>query len=267
MKSLLRTTAALLVMAPAFLSALEIIAHRGASADAPENTLEAMKLAWEQNADAAELDVWLSKDGHLIVFHDNNTKRFEPVSRKIKDLTLDEAMKLDVGAFKDPKFAGTRIPSMESILAIIPDGKREVLEIKDGPEIIPEFVRVIKESKVPKEKICVISFNEASLRASKKALPDIPHYFLMGYKKDAKTGEFPKVEPLIALAKEAGFEGLNLSSDWPITPEFTAKVKAADLKLMVWTVDDAAAAQKFADSGVDAITTNKPGWLRGQLKK
>lgn len=267
MKPILRLSATLLIMAPAFLSALEIIGHRGASADAPENTLESMKLAWEQKADGAELDLWLSKDGHLIVFHDNNTKRFEPVSRKIKDLTMDEVKKLDVGAFKDPKFAGTRIPSLESILAIIPDGKREVLEIKDDPSIIPEFVRVLKESKVPKEKICVISFNEDSLRASKKALPEVPHYFLMGYKKDPKTGAFPQIEPLIALAKDAGFDGLNLQSDWPITPQFTAKVKAAGLKLLVWTVDDAAAAQKLADSGVDAITTNKPGWLREQLKK
>lgn len=267
MKSILRISAALLAMAPAFLPALEIIAHRGASADAPENTLESMKLAWEQKADAAELDLWLSKDGHLVVFHDNDTRRFEAVRRPIKSLTMEEIRKLDVGSFKDPKFAGTRVPSLESILAVIPDGKREVLEIKDGPEIIPEFIRVLTESKVPKEKYCVISFNEASLRASKKALPDVPHYFLMGYKKDAETGKFPQLESLIATAKDAGFEGLNLSSDWPITPEFTAKVKAAGLKLLVWTVDDAAAAQKFADSGVDAITTNKPGWLREQLKK
>ncbi|MDB6136023.1 MAG: ugpQ [Verrucomicrobiales bacterium] len=267
MKSLLRTSTILLAMAPALVSALEIIAHRGASADAPENTLEAMELAWEQKSDAAELDLWQSKDGRLIVFHDNDTKRFETEKRKIKDLTLEEVRKLDVGSFKDPKFAGTRVPSLESILAIIPDSKREVLEIKDGPEIIPELVRVLKKSGVPKEKYCVISFNEATLRASKKALPDIPHYFLMGYKKDAKTGEFPELEPLITLAKEAGFEGLNLHSDWPITPEFTAKVKAAGLKLMVWTVDDAALAQKLVDSGVDAITTNKPAWLREQLKK
>lgn len=267
LKSLFRVSAVVLAMAPGFLSAVEIIGHRGASADAPENTLESMNLAWQQGADGAELDVWLSKDGHLIVFHDNDTRRFEPVKRKIKDLTLDEARKLDVGAWKDPKFSGMRIPTMESILAAIPDGKRQVLEIKDGPEIIPEFVRVIRGSKVPKEKLCVISFNEQSLLASKKELPDVPHYFLMGYKKDAKTGKFPEIGPLIDLAKKDGFEGLNLQSDWPITPEFTAQVKAAGLKLLVWTVDDADAAKKFVESGVDAITTNKPGWMREQLKK
>lgn len=267
LKSWFRVCAVVLAMTPGILCAVEIIGHRGASADAPENTLESMKLAWEQDADGAELDVWLSKDGRLIVFHDNDTRRFEPVKRNIKDLTLDEARKLDVGAWKDPKFAGTRIPTMESILAVIPDGKRQVLEIKDGPEIIPEFVRVIRESEVPREKLCVISFNESSLLASRKALPDVPHYFLMGYKKDAATGKFPEIEPLIELARKDGFEGLNLQSDWPITPEFTAKVKAAGLKLLVWTVDDADAAKKLADSGVDAITTNKPGWMKEQLRK
>jgi glycerophosphoryl diester phosphodiesterase len=247
-------------------AAVEIIAHRGASADAPENTLASMKLAWEQNADAIELDLWLSADGKLIVFHDADTKRFEKAPRKITSLTLAEARSLDVGSWKGEKFKGEPIPTLESILAIMPKGKRAVLEIKDGPHIIPEFVRVLRESGRKPEELVIISFNYASLVASKKAWPRSEHYFLSSYSKDAKSGAFPELKPMIERSKAAGFDGLNLHFKWPITKEFTGQVKAAGLKLYVWTVDDELVAKNLVDAGVDGITTNKPEWLRAKLK-
>jgi glycerophosphoryl diester phosphodiesterase len=266
MKSLFRYCLFLTFLSPALLQAVEIIAHRGASNDAPENTLASAKLGWEQGADAVEIDLWLSADGKLVVFHDADTKRFAEPVRKIKSMTLAEIQELDVGAFKGAQFKGERVPSLESILATVPAGKRIVLELKDGPEILPEFVRVVKASALKSEQMCVISFKEDTLRDSKKALPDVPHYFLKGYKADAKTGEFPKVEPLLELCREAKFEGLNLHFDWPVTPEFTAKIKAQNLKLLIWTVDDPAVARNLAAAGVNAITTNRPAWLREQLK-
>ena len=267
MKSLLRCFLSLLVLCPACLSAVDIIAHRGASEDAPENTLPAMQLAWEQGADAAELDLWLSRDGQLVVFHDADTKRFAEPVRKIKEMTLEEIQQLDVGAFKGATFKGVRVPELESILATVPAGKRIVLELKDGPEILPEVVRVLKASALKPAQMCVISFKEDTLRGSKKALPEVPHYFLKGYKADANTGKFPQLKPLLDLCRDAKFEGLNLHFDWPVTPEFSAKVKAQNLKLLVWTVDDAAVARRLAAAGVDAITTNRPAWLREQLQK
>ena len=253
-------------LCPGTVGAVEIIGHRGASADAPENTLASMKLGWEQGADAVELDLWLSKDGKLIVFHDSDTKRFEPTPRKITSLTLEEARKLDVGSWKSAQFKGEPIPTLESILATIPKGRRIVLEIKDGPRIIPEFTRVLRASGVAEKQLVVISFKYDTLLASKKDWPKVEHYFLMDYKKDAKTGAFPELKPLIARAKSGGFEGLNLSFNWPIKKEFNDEVKAAGLKLYVWTVDDAAVARRLKDAGVDGITTNKPKWLREQLK-
>src|SRR5688500_10497757 len=125
---------------------VEIIAHRGASSDAPENTLSAMKLAWEQNADAIELDLWLSKDGRLVVFHDADAKRIAGVPRKVADLTWAEVQQLDAGAWKSPRFTGERVPNLESILATVPKGGRAVLEIKCGPEIVPELKRVLDAS-------------------------------------------------------------------------------------------------------------------------
>jgi glycerophosphoryl diester phosphodiesterase len=247
------------------LSAVEIIAHRGASFDAPENTLAAMKLGWEQGADGVELDLWLSKDGKLLVFHDKDTKRFEATARAITNLTLAEARTLDVGSWKAAQFKGEPVPTLESILATIPKGKRVVLEIKDGPRIVPELTRVLRASGRPREELVFISFNYDSLAAAKKAWPECDHYFLYDYKKDAKTDAFPELKPLLARAKAAGFEGLNLNFKWPITKEFVSEVKAAGLKMYVWTVNDAEVARRLQEAGVDGITTDKPKWLREQL--
>lgn len=245
-------------------SAVEIIAHRGASADAPENTLPAMKLAWEQQADAIELDLWLSKDGKLVVFHDSETKRFDAQSRLVSSLTLEELRQLDVGAFKGPQFQGERIPSLESILATIPPGRRAVLELKCGPEILPELRRVLRESGRPAEEIAIISFDFDSVRESKRMFPDSEHYFLHSYKKDSDSN--PDLGTLVRRCKEAGLDGLDLQYTWPITEAFVAQIKDAGLKLITWTVDDPEVAARHVKAGVDGITTNKPKWLRDQLK-
>lgn len=266
MLALLRSCLFALVVFSATQSlAVEIIAHRGASADAPENSLSAMKLAWEQGADAIELDLWLSKDGKLIVFHDADTKRIGGVDRKITDYTLAEAAQIDVGAWKSPKFAGERMPTLESILATVPAGKRAVLELKSGQEIVPELVRAVRASGRKREQIVIISFNHEGLAESRRQLPEHEHFFLHGYKKD-KAGEFPKLEPLIEKAKAAGYHGLNLHFDWPIDAAFVARLKKEGLKCLVWTVNDAAVARRMVEAGVVAITTDRPAWLREQLK-
>ena len=105
---------------------VEIVAHRGASYDAPENTVAAIKLAWEQKADAAEFDVFLSKDGKIVVMHDKDTKRIAGVDRKVVDQTLAELRKLDVGRWKDAKFAGEKMPTLDEMLATVPEGKQRV---------------------------------------------------------------------------------------------------------------------------------------------
>jgi glycerophosphoryl diester phosphodiesterase len=265
MFTMIRLALLILYFAQAAFS-VEIIAHRGASFDAPENTLAAMKLAWEQNADAIELDLWLSKDGRLVVFHDADAKRIAGVPRKIADLTWDEVKDLDVGAWKSPQFKGERIPTLESILATIPKGRRAVLEIKCGPEIVPELKRVLDASKRPARELAIISFNFDSLKKCRETFPDLEHYFLHGYKKDPATGMFHELKPLIARAQAAKFHGLNLNFEWPIDEQFVREVKGAGLKMLVWTVNDAAVAKRLVSVGVDAITTDRPAWLREQLK-
>lgn len=247
------------------LNAVEIIAHRGASYDAPENTLPAMRLAWEQGADAIELDLWLSRDGRLVVFHDADTRRFGGPARKVSEQTWAELQQLDVGAWKDPRFKGERIPTLEAVLATVPTGRRAVLEIKCGPEILDELERTLKASGCRPEQLAIISFSLETLRQSKRRFGVIPHYFLHDYKKRPDTGRYPELGPLLAQAKAAGFEGLNLHFDWPITRAFAETVKSHGLKLLVWTVDDPAVARRLVEAGVDALTTNRPGWLRAQL--
>ena len=246
--------------------AVEIIAHRGASADAPENTLSAMKLGWDQEADAIELDLWLSKDGRLVVIHDADTKRVAGTMKKVSETTWAELQKFDVGSWKSPAFKGERIPTLESILTTIPKGRRAVLEIKCGPEIVPELKRVLGESGRPDRELAIISFKFDSLKKSKETFPGIEHYFLHDYKTNAATGKLPELKALLARAREGRFDGLNLNFNWPITPEFVREVKASGQKMLVWTVNDAAVARRLAVAGVDAITTDRPKWLRQQLK-
>ena len=117
--------------------ATEIIGHRGASYDAPENTLASVKLAFEQGADASEIDIYLTKDNRIIALHDKTTKKTTGKDWKPGDRTLAELASLDAGSWKDKKYAGERIPTLEALLDTIPEGRKLVIEIKSDPEILP----------------------------------------------------------------------------------------------------------------------------------
>ena len=244
---------------------VEIIAHRGASHDAPENTLSAIKLAWAQKADASEFDVFLSKDGKIVLLHDKDTKRVAGVDKKVVDQTLAELRLLDVGKWKSPKFAGERIPTLDEVLATVPKGKRVFIEVKCGPEIVPELDRVLKASKLKPEQTPIISFHAPVIEAVKKARPDLEGYWIVSLK--AKKGKAPPTaESLIATAKKIRADGLDLSADEALDKAFATKVRDAKLKLYVWTVNDLDLARRMIDLGVGGITTDRPGWLREQLK-
>jgi glycerophosphoryl diester phosphodiesterase len=244
------------------LSATEIVGHRGASHDAPENSLSAMKEAWKQGADGAELDLWLSKDGRLVVMHDGTTKRIGGVDKKIVDQTWEELQKLDVGSWKDPKFAGERIPTLESIFDATPAGKKMVLEIKCGPEILPELAKVIKTSPLYPKQLVIISFNYEVMKQSKPLFPEVEHYLLAGYKKDKETGKLPELSEFVEKAKAAKLDGLDLNHGWPIDAAFVKGLRDQGLKLITWTVDDPEIAKRHVKAGVDAITTDRPAYLR-----
>ena len=246
---------------------MDIIAHRGASHDAPENTLAAFKLGWQQGADAVELDVHLTRDGQLAVIHDDNTRRVAGLGKKVAEQTLTELRALDVGKWKGKLWFGEKIPVLGEALAAIPEGKRLVIEVKEGPEAVPALSDAFKRSGRAPSEIVVIGFSFEAMKAARKEFPDTTVYWLAGF--DARkqaAGEEPILEELIRRAVDARFDGLNLSYKWPINGPFVKKVKDAGLKLYVWTVDDPALARELAAAGVDGITTNRPGWLRGKLE-
>ena len=167
------------IATPADTPAVEIVGHRGASFDAPENTVASVKLAWEQKADAAEFDVYLSKDGKIVVIHDATTKRTAGVDRKVAELTAAELRKLDVGKWKNAKFAGEPVPTLDEVLATVPVGKRVFIEVKCGPEIVPELDRVLKASTLKPEQTAVIAFSADVIAAAKKARPDLQAYWVV----------------------------------------------------------------------------------------
>src|SRR5437667_10247172 len=125
---------------------VEIIAHRGASYDAPENSLSSVNLAWQQHADAVEVDVHSSRDGRLVVIHDYDTRKTSGVRKKVSEQTLEELKEVDVGRWKDRKWAGERIAALEEVLATVPHGKRLFVEVKGGVECVEDFARVVRSS-------------------------------------------------------------------------------------------------------------------------
>lgn len=257
---------ALMTLAMNSVGAVEIIAHRGASHDAPENTVAAMRLGYEQGADAGELDIYLTKDEKIVVLHDRDTARVSGVTNRPAETTLAALRQLPAGQWG--KWKGSsyseKIPSLEEALAAVPKDKGIFIEIKCGPEILPELERVLKRSGLKERQIVIIGFGYDTMVEARARFPKLPLYWLVGADKDKK---YPPVEDLIAKAKQARFEGLNLEQGFPIDREFVRKVHDAGLKLYTWTVDNDEVARRFAAAGVDGITTNRPKWLREQLEK
>jgi glycerophosphoryl diester phosphodiesterase len=243
---------------------MEIIAHRGASYLAPENTVASAKLAWEKKADAVEIDVYLTTDQQVVVIHDHTTKRTGGEELEVANCTAEQLRRLDVGRFKDESFAGERIPLLQEILQTVPADKQLFVEIKCGPEVLPTLERIIAESG-KRSQIVIIGFDLETVKASKRLMPDIPTYWLVGTKKDEQTEEWiPHDKTLADEAAAAGLDGLNVH--WAgVTKEFAKNVKDAGLGLYVWTVDDPVEAARLAKLGVDGITTDRPGWLRSEL--
>ena len=247
--------------------AAEIIAHRGASADAPENTLAAMRLGYEQGADAGELDIHLTKDGKIVVIHDDNTKRTAGLDRPVAEQTLDEVRKLQAGTFGPwaGKGFAERVPTLEEVLPIVPAGKRLFIEIKCGPEILPALEATLRASKLTAEQTVIISFKYDVLKAARERFPALQLYWLRSYAKDKKTDAYPRVDDLIAEAKRARLDGLSLNHGFALDATMVKQIKDAGLKCHAWTVDEPARARELARAGVDGITTNRPAGLRREL--
>jgi glycerophosphoryl diester phosphodiesterase len=252
-------------MAVASASAVEIVAHRGASYDAPENTVASEKLGFEQGADAGETDVYLTTDHKIMVMHDYTAQRTAGLTNYMSKSTSTELRKGRPGQWGKWKGQGfdEPIPFLSELFAVMPPGKKMFVEVKCGPEIIPFLKKEFAASGLKKEQLIVISFSFDVVKESKKQMPEYKALFLAGA--DSKTKKFPPVEELIAKCKAAKIDGLDLNSGFPIDKDFVKKVHDAGMSIYTWTVDDPALARQEAEAGVDGITTNRPKFLREQL--
>jgi glycerophosphoryl diester phosphodiesterase len=248
-------------------TSVEIIAHRGASADAPENTLAAFKLGYAQGADGVELDIHFTKDGKLVAIHDDDTQRVAGVARRVADQTFAEIRGLGVGSFGNWKGKGfvETVPTLDEVLDVVPQGRKLYIEIKGGEEILPALADRLSASSLTTRQTVIITFHYEVVRVARKMFPGRQVYWLVEYAKDDRTGRYPELDDLIVKAKAANADGLNLEHEFPLDEAALRKVHGAGLKCVVWTLDDPGKARKLIRAGVDAITTNRPGTLRRQL--
>lgn len=243
-----------------------IVAHRGASHLAPENTLASFNLAWQLGADLVEGDFYLSSDGIIITHHDKTTKRTAGVDTKIHDQTLAELKQLDVGSWKDPKWAGETIPTLEEVLKTIPDQRGILIEIKTDESIVPYLVDVLAASDIRPQQTIVICFNELVIAHVKERLPTIKAYWLSSFDKNEAGTWQPTLAEIIETTMRVKADGVALKANLDVIDEsFVAAIHRADLELHVWTVNDPTVAKRFSNLGVDSIITDRPGWLRTEL--
>ena len=253
-------------MAPE-VNCVEIIAHRGASFDAPENTLAAVNLAWKQGADAVEIDVQASSDHRIVVIHDDSTKKTAALDRKVCEQSFVDLCKLDVGRWKSPAWEGERLPSLSAVLDLVPDGKRIFIEIKCERRGLSDLVKSVRASRCTPAQVVLIGFCLATMSEAKTLLPDLEVAWVVKCHRDWKTARWkPTIGKLVDDAKAAGLDALDLGANRPLTHANVHAIKSAGLGVYIWTVDSVSRARQLMRAGVDGIATNKPGWLREQLK-
>ncbi len=241
-----------------------IIAHRGASAEAPENTLVAVHLAIEQKSDGVEFDVYRTKDGELVLFHDRTLERttdFRAVFPGRKDAsvagaTLAELRKLDAGAWKAAKYRGEPIPTLAEALAALAGRSTPVVEIKPG-DIGRDVAAVVRESGSASE-VFVQSFSDRAIREFREVLPEVTTGWL--------TGDRVSVDPIVrarrhlATARRAGASAI-VCSHRVVHPDYVREIHRHAMSVWVYTVDDLAMAEALVRLGIDGIITNVPATM------
>jgi glycerophosphoryl diester phosphodiesterase len=246
-----------------------IVAHRGASHDAPENTMAAFKLAIEQGADAFEADFYLTTDQHVICFHDQDTERITGRKFSITETPFDELRLMDVGSWKGVQWKNERMPTIEEVLAVVPKGKKIFIELKSAAEVVPFVATAVAKSNLSPEQIVIISFHADAVAESKKLMPHIKANWLARYEEQKDGTWKPTVDEVIATLKRCGADALDSQGQTKhVDGAFIQRVRAAGYdEFHVWTIDEPEVARFYQNLGASSITTNRPGWLREQLTK
>ena len=236
-----------------------VYAHRGASGHAPENTMAAFKMAVELGSDGIECDVQMTKDGRLIICHDETLNRTTKAKGFIKDLNYDEIKALDAGSWFDNKFSSERIPQLSELLKLVRDtGLLLNIEIKSGIVQYPGIEQKVMAEVAAfglQEKVIISSFNHYAIKQCKYINPSV------------KTG---------ALYMEGLFEPWNYMKSlgcecahpfyMALKPVISKELKARGYIINVFTVDDPNISLELVGMGVDGIITNYPDRILKALK-
>lgn len=236
-----------------------VIAHRGASAYAPENTMIAFQKALDMNAELIELDVMLSKDGVPVLFHDQTLDRKTNGSGEVRDYTFEDLRQLDAGSWFSDEFAGEKIPSLEEVLQWASGKMALNIEIKTdawredlSQSIEPKVVQLVRDSGMA-EHMIFSSFDYRILRRLKELAPELRTAMLY---EPTQSGE---KDPL-TLVTELSADAFNCSAT-QLTPEWLEMLKEADVPVLVYTVNDPDMMKQFIEAGVSGIFSDYPDKL------
>lgn len=230
----------------------KIWAHRGASGYAPENTLEAFKLAAEMGADGLELDVQLTKDGEIVVAHDEKIDRVSNGTGKVTDYTLEELKQLNFNKTHPEYSEVCRIPTLREVFECLKDSRLTInIELKTGAifydGIEEKVVKLVKEMGY-ENRVLYSSFNHHSVLKVKEYQPDAKLAFLYSHEL-SKVAEYAKMN---------GVHAVNPSITCTLHEEEMKECKKNNIEINVWTVNREKDMRRLIGMGVDAIITNYP---------
>lgn len=231
-----------------------VIAHRGASAYAPENTFPAFELALKMGSCGIETDIHCTKDDVPVLIHDATVDRTTNGSGRVNDLTLEEIKKLDAGSWFSPEFSGTQIPTLEEFLRAFGKKVHLVLEIKDKKATKKTF-DLVKDLGLLDDST-FISFNIDVLKEIADLEPNANVGFLTNYVD----------EELIKMIKS-----INIRQICPYAPSLTSSnvemIRSYGLDIRVWGVDTEDIMERIVDLGIYTMTVNFPDKLIEVLRR
>ncbi|MER8014787.1 glycerophosphodiester phosphodiesterase [Streptomyces griseoluteus] len=252
-----------------------VIAHRGASAYAPENTLPSIDKAAKLGFSWVENDVQRTKDGKLVVIHDDSLARTTNVEDvfpgrapwKVKDFTAAEIARLDAGSWFSPAYAGARVPTLEGYMRRVEHNHEKLLLEVKNPELYPGIEAQILKTlsnegwldRAHQKRLIVQSFSTDSIRTVRRLKPALTTGYL-GTPQVAELKDYARFADLVNPAYA------DISASYVSTAHALKGPHGKPLRLFTWTVNDAATARKVRGYGVDGIITNKPDVVRTALE-
>ena len=230
---------------------VSIFAHRGASHQAPENTLEAFQKAVDQGVDGIELDVQMTKDQVLVVAHDEQLERVSNGKGDLRDHTLQELRALDFSCGHD-EYSQVKIPTLAEVLELVKDSDIVLnIELKTSlfwyPGIEDATVQLVQEKSM-EDRVIYSSFNHYSIQKIKTLAPQAQTAYLF----------FDVIVDAEHYTLNAGVPAIHPCFCQLLMPEILERYKNSDVKVRVWTVDEPQLIKQFMAAGVDAIITNEP---------